>query len=335
MIITKTPLRISLVGGGTDLPEFYSQYGGAVVSFAIDKYIYVMLSKKFDGGVRVSYSITENVNEPEMLKHDIVREALTQFKTVENKSTNVEVVSIADIPGGGTGLGSSSSFSVGLLLALNKYYGHPTNRHPADLAHNAYRLERELCKHPVGQQDHFAAAYGGFNFFQFNKDGTVVTIPIRLSEPNLGMMQHNMMLFWAGKTRHADKILKDQARGLRDDPFVYENSMAMKNLAIGLNGDLQKDNIASIGTFIGLNWQLKKDLALGIAPKEIRNYYDAAMEAGASGGKLCGAGGSGFLLFYAPHEYHAAIEKAVGLRLVPFKISNEGAQVIYDDGGRA
>ena len=335
MIITKTPLRVSLVGGGTDLPEFYSQYGGAVVSFAIDKYIYVMLNKKFDGGVRVSYSVTENVNEPEMLKHDLVRVALTRFKEVENKSTNVEIVSIADIPGGGTGLGSSSSFTVGLLLALNKYYGHPTNRHPADLANNAYFLERELCDHPVGKQDHFAAAYGGFNFFYFHNDGLVTTIPINLSKANLGMMQHNMMLFWVGKTRHSDTILKDQARGLRDDPLVYEDAMAMKNLAVGLNEYLQKDNIATIGTYIGLNWQLKKNQALGIAPKEIRNYYDAAMEAGASGGKLCGAGGSGFLLFYAPYEYHAAIEKAVGLRLVPFKISDEGAQVIYDDGGRA
>ena len=330
MIITKTPLRISLVGGGTDLPEFYRQYGGAVVSFAIDKYIYVILNKKFDGGVRVSYSVTVNVNEPEMLKHDIVREALKSYD-----DNGVEVVSIADIPGGGTGLGSSSSFSVGLTLALRTYHKEPTNRHPSELALLAYALERGLCKHPVGKQDHFAAAYGGFNYFYFDKDGTVITIPIHLSEANLGMMQHNMMLFWVGKTRHADKILKDQARGLRDDPFVYEDAMAMKNLAVSLNHELQKDNISSIGTFIGLNWQLKKNLALGIAPKEIRNYYDAAMEAGASGGKLCGAGGSGFLLFYAPYEYHAAIEKAVGLRLVPFKICNEGAQVIYDDGGRA
>jgi len=330
MIITKTPLRISLVGGGTDLPEFYSQYGGAVVSFAINKYIYVMLNKKFDGGVRVSYSVTENVNEPEMLKHDLVREALSQFKT-----NGVEVVSIADIPGGGTGLGSSSSFSVGLLLALNKYLGNPTNRHPSILADSAYYLERVLCKHPVGKQDHYAAAYGGFNYFQFNKDGTVITIPIRLGETNIGMLQHNMMLFWVGKTRHADTILKEQARGLRDDPFVYEDAMAMKNLAVSLNHELQKDNISSMGTFIGLNWQLKKNQALGIAPKEIRNYYDAAMEAGASGGKLCGAGGSGFLLFYAPYEFHAAIEKAVGLRQVPFKICNEGAQIVYDDGGRA
>ena len=330
MIITKTPLRISLVGGGTDLPEFYSQYGGAVVSFAISKYIYVMLNKKFDGGVRVSYSITENVEEPEMLKHDIVREALKTYSI-----NGIEVVSIADIPGGGTGLGSSSSFTVGLMLAMKTFTNRPTNRHPCEHAETAYTIERVLCKHPVGKQDHYAAAYGGFNFFYFHNDGIVTTIPIRLSEANLGMMQHNMMLFWVGKTRRADSILKDQARGLKDDPFVKENSMAMKNLAVGLNEYLQKDNIDTIGTYIGLNWQLKKDLALGIAPKEIRNYCDKAMEAGASGIKLCGAGGSGFLLAYAPYEYHAAIEKAVGLRLVPFKICNEGAQVIYDDGGRA
>ena len=330
MIITKTPLRISLVGGGTDMVEFYKQFGGAVVSFAIDKYIYVMLNKKFDGGVRVSYSITENVNEPEMLKHDLVREALHQFDL-----NGVEVVSIADIPGGGTGLGSSSSFSVGLLLALNKYLGNPTNRHPSVLADSAYYLERALCGHTVGKQDHYAAAYGGFNFFYFHNDGMVTTMPIKLSKTNFGLMQHNMMLFWVGKTRQAESILKNQAVGLKNNTDVSNDAIQMKNLAVGLNDYLQKDNIDTIGTYIGMNWQLKKDLAFGIAPKEIRNYYDAAMEAGASGGKLCGAGGSGFLLFYAPYEYHAAIEKAVGLRLVPFKICDEGAQVIYDDGGRA
>jgi len=330
MIITKTPLRISLVGGGTDMVEFYKQFGGAVVSFAIDKYIYVMLNKKFDGGVRVSYSITENVNEPEMLKHDLVREALHQFDL-----NGVEVVSIADIPGGGTGLGSSSSFSVGLLLALNKYLGNPTNRHPSVLADSAYYLERALCGHTVGKQDHYAAAYGGFNFFYFHNDGMVTTMPIKLSKTNFGLMQHNMMLFWVGKTRQAESILKNQAVGLKNNTDVSNDAIQMKNLAVGLNDYLQKDNIDTIGTYIGMNWQLKKDLAFGIAPKEIRNYYDAAMEAGASGGKLCGAGGSGFLLFYAPYEFHAAIEKAVGLRQVPFKICNEGAQVIYDDGGRA
>ena len=330
MIITKTPLRISLVGGGTDLPEFYKQYGGAVVSMAIDKYIYVMLNKKFDGGVRVSYSVTENVHEPEMLKHDLVREALSQFET-----NGVEVVSVADIPGGGTGLGSSSSFSVGLILALNKYLGNPTNRHPSVLADSAYYLERVLCGHTVGKQDHYAAAYGGFNFFYFHNDGMVTTMPIKLSKTNFGLMQHNMILFWVGKTRQAESILKNQAVGLKNNTDVSNDAIQMKNLAVGLNDYLQKDNIDTIGTYIGMNWQLKKNLALGIAPKEISNYYDAAMEAGASGGKLCGAGGSGFLLFYAPYEYHAAIEQAVGLRRVPFKISNEGAQVIYDDGGRA
>jgi len=318
-----------LVGGGTDMTEFYTQFGGAVVSMGIDKYVYVILNKRFEGGVRVSYSITENVAEPEMLKHDIAREALSQFEI-----NGVEVVSVADIPGGGTGLGSSSSFSVGLILALNKYHGYPTNKHPNMLAESAYYLERTLCKHMVGKQDHYAAAYGGFNYFQFNKDGDVITVPIRLSEANYGMLQHNMMLFWVGKTRHADTILKDQAKGLKDNPMVYEDAMAMKNLAYGLHSDLQKDIITSVGTFIGLNWQLKKNLAMGIAPKEIRNYCDKAMEAGASGVKLCGAGGSGFILAYAPYEYHAAIEKAVGLRLVPFKISKEGAQIIYDDGER-
>lgn len=326
MIITKTPLRISLAGGGTDMVEFYKEHGGAVVSFSIDKYIYVMLNKKFDGGVRVSYSVTENVNEPEQLKHDLVREALKAYDV-----KGVEVVSVADIPGGGTGLGSSSSFSVGLLLALNRYSGKPTNRHPGVLAEAAYYLERGLAGHTVGKQDHYAAAYGGLRFYEFESDDAVLVRPIKLSETNLNMLQYNMLLFWVGKTRHADTILKQQAKNIKDG---WVDIGMIKTGAYRLFDDLDHDDISKVGDHLRVNWKHKKQMAMGICPKDIEMYYNRALIAGAEGGKLCGAGGSGFLLFYAPYEHHDAIEKAVGLRRVPFKISNEGAQIIYDDGGR-
>lgn len=328
MIITKTPLRISLAGGGTDMPEFYKENkGGAVVSFAIDKYIYVAVNKKFDSGVRVSYSITENVDEPEHLKHDLVREALKQYN-----ANGMEVVSIADVPGGGTGLGSSSSFSVGLLLALNRYFDKPTNRHPCVLADAAYYLERGLAGHHVGKQDHYAAAYGGLRFYEFENDESTIVRPIKLSENNLAKMQYYMQLFYLGKTRHAGNILKEQAKNIKDG---WVDIMELKNGAYRLFDDLDHDNISNIGEHLRNNWFYKKQMAMGISSKEIESYYNCALTAGAEGGKLCGAGGAGFLLFYSPYKYHEKIRKALGLREVPFKISNEGAQIIYDDGGRA
>ena len=230
MIISKTPLRISLVGGGTDMPEFYTKNGGAVVSFAIDKFIYIIVNPKFDGGTRVSYSITENVEEPEQLKHDIVRETLKKFNT-----RGVEVVSVSDIPGQGSGLGSSSSFAVGINLAMRKYTDASINRHPSEYAEEAYTVEREKCGHPVGKQDHYAAAYGGFRYYQFNQDGSVVVQPIMLSEYNLKMLQSNMMLFWIGKTRHSNTILKEQAKGLIDYPSVQDSAKWLGYLAKSLH----------------------------------------------------------------------------------------------------
>jgi len=325
MIITRTPLRISLCGGGTDLPEFYLRHGGAVVSFAIDKFIYVMVNKKFDGGIRVSYSITENVDEPDQLKHDIVRNALKEFE-----ATGIEVVSVADIPGGGSGLGSSSSFAVGLTLALTRYNELSTNRHPSTFAETAYHIERELCGHPVGKQDHYAAAYGGLRFIEFNQDDTVSVQPIRMKEVVRNVMESKMLLFWLGKTRHADGILKKQANALDNGSTDYY-AQKIKAGAIYLFADLDRNCIDRIGYNLDHNWQLKKELANGITNKVIDKHYSKAIEAGAIGGKLCGAGGSGFLLFYAEHKYHLDIEKALGLRRVPFQICDEGSQVIYED----
>ena len=330
MIITKTPLRISLVGGGTDIPEFYQRHGGAVISMAIDKYIYVMVNKKFDGGVRVSYSITENVNECEELKHDIVRETLKMFNVFDG----IEIVSVADIPGGGSGLGSSSSFAVGLNYALQRYTQRSTNYHPSVFADSSYMVERELCGHPVGKQDHYAAAYGGFRYYEFNKDDSVFVSPIRLTNGKMDELQSKLMLFWVGKTRHANKILAEQARAIKENSAVEANACAMYDCAINLHNDLINNDVSRVGQLLDKNWKLKKQLAMGITTKEIDIYYDMAMEAGAEGGKLCGAGGSGFLLFYAPVDKHKDIEQVLGLRRVPFGINNIGATIVYDEDNK-
>jgi len=330
MIVSKTPLRISLVGGGTDIPEFYQKNGGAVLSMAIDKYIYVMVNKKFDGGVRVSYSITENVNEAEELKHDIVRETLKLFQVYDG----IEVVSVADIPGGGSGLGSSSAFAVGLNYAMRRYTGRSVNYHPSTFAESAYSIERESCGHPVGKQDHYAAAYGGFRYYEFNKDDSVFVSPIHLTSVKEEELKSKLMLFWIGKTRHANKILAEQARTIKENTAVEASAKVMYECATHLYDDLCNNDISTVGTYLHENWQRKKQLALGITTKEIDIYYDMAMEAGAEGGKLCGAGGSGFLLFYAPVDKHKDIEQVLGLRRVPFGINNIGATIVYDEGNK-
>jgi D-glycero-alpha-D-manno-heptose-7-phosphate kinase len=308
------------------MSEFYLKHGGAVVSFAINKFITIMVNPKFDGGVRVSYSITENVDEPEQLKHDIVREMLKEYMT-----RSCEVVSVSDIPGQGSGLGSSSSFAVGLDLAMRRHIGISVNVHPGYFAEHAYKVERFLCQHPVGKQDHYAAAYGGLHYYHFNQDESVTVEPITLSENNRRLMVYNMLLFWVGKTRQADTILLEQAKRLQDSKSAKANAMQMMTDAMALQASINNNDISSIGEYLHDNWMMKKELASGISNPIIDEYYQKAMDAGASGGKLCGAGGSGFLLFYADPHYHQAIEKALGLRRVMFDICDEGSKVIYED----
>jgi len=228
-------------------------------------------------------------------------------------------------------LGSSSSFAVGLSLALNRYFDKPINVHPCVLAEQAYNIERELCGHPVGKQDHYAAAYGGFRFYEFNQDNTVTVQPVRLSNDTQQELESKLLLFWLGSTRHATAILKDQARGIKEDSSVDVNACAMYDCATHLFNDLSANDISRVGLFLHENWELKKTLALGISNRIVDDYYDRAMAAGAEGGKLCGAGGAGFLLFYAPLDKHYAIEEEIGLRCVPFHISNGGSRIIYED----
>lgn len=325
MIITKTPLRISLFGGGTDVPEFYQKNGfGAVISFAINKYVYVSLNEKFEEGIRVSYSETENVTAPSELKHNIVREALKLYRP-----GSVEIVSVADIPGRGSGLGSSSAFTVGLVRAVDRYFDMNTNRHPHVYADNAYYIERELCKQPVGKQDHYAAAYGGLHYYQFNADETVFAELIPLTQDVRYFIEENLMLFWTGKTRPASPILEEQRDRLLMGT-TNQHALHLRDLTQTARMMLKEGNVDMLGTMLDHNWELKKWMTW-VSDPWIDEIYSKGREAGATGGKLLGAGGGGFMLFAADKHHQADIERAVGLRRVKFSLEERGGAVVYRD----
>jgi len=319
MIITRTPLRISLVGGGTDMPGFYYREFGAVVSFAINKYIYVSVNEKFDGKVRVSYSETENVSRPLELKHDIVRETLHYYH-----QDGLEITSVADVPGSGTGLGSSSAFTVGLVRALDPH----KNRHPDFYAKEAYHIERILCRHSCGKQDHWAASYGGVHLYRFMPDEEVIAEDLNLKADTLIELQNHFTLLWTGRGRSSKKILADQEKVL--EGHRWDLARVMRDMAIQLKNDLRDGDISNIGQYLDANWQIKRQMAHGITDGWIDRKYDQAIAAGAEGGKICGAGGGGFFLFYGPLGIGPKLEQATRLRRVPFEIELEGSKVIYE-----
>lgn len=321
MIITRTPLRISLVGGGTDMPSFYERHPGAVVSFTINKYVYVSVNPKFDGTFRVSYSKTENVDLAKDIEHRLVRDTLE----IMNVRTGLEITSIADIPGEGTGLGSSSAFTVGLVNALENMRNDnfQDNIDRSILAERAYLIER--MSNIVGKQDQYAAAWGGLNYFGFKKNSTVVS-PIKFYD--YGLFENHMLLLWTGKTRSSNQILKEQSRGFSDGR-TFESGKYLANLAEHLRVDLAGGcTMQRLGEYLHESWNVKKRLAEGITDPQIDQWYNQAMRAGAYGGKLLGAGGGGFMLFVARPDTHKAICFATGLREIEFEITIEGSEVM-------
>lgn len=320
MIITKTPLRISYTGGGTDLPEYYLKHGGAVVSSGINKYMYITVNPKFDNTLRVSYSRTEIVKEAKELQHDIVKEALRHVGI----KGGIEITSIADIPSG-TGLGSSSAFAVGLLNALYTYSG--VHKSAEQLAREACEIEIEDLKHPIGKQDQYAAAYGGTNYFQFNTDGTVDRTRIFFDDTNARLMRQKLMLFYTGLTRSADEVLIEQKKNTKNKmetlDFMRDQAKEMRD--IFLNEGINE----KFGQMLHEGWMHKKELTDSISNDEISKYYEKALKAGAKGGKLLGAGGGGFLLFYCDEQLQPNVEQAVGLRRVDFHANLNGSQVVF------
>ncbi len=320
MIITRTPLRISFAGGGTDICDYYRSCGGAVVSAAINKYIYISVNKKFDNAIRVSYSDTEIVNEVDELRHELVRECLK----MAGIKGGIEVTSVADIPSG-TGLGSSSSFTVGVLNALYAYTGRRLSSR--QLAERACQIEIDILGHPIGKQDQYAVAYGGINYFKFNKDDSVTYEKVRLCEEDARKMNRTLMVFYTGITRSANGVLKEQKKNtqVKMDSLNFIKSQA-ELLFIELDGKGFDDSFAEI---LHAGWMQKCKLAGGICNTQIDDYYTKALDAGAKGGKLLGAGGGGFLLFYCDDSYQDKVRKAVGLKQMDFGLDMYGSQVVY------
>jgi len=323
MIITRTPLRISFVGGGTDLPEFYRKEPGAVVSTAIDRYMYIVVNQRFDDTIRISYSRTEIVTDVAEIQHPIVREALK----LVGITNGIEIVSIADIPAG-TGLGSSSSFTVGLLNALYAYNG--TLKSAEELAREACHIELDILGEPIGKQDQYIAAYGGFRYIQFNPDETVFTEPIIYDKENKNSLTQSLLLFYTGDTRQAGSILTEQKANMRQSGKM-EFLRKIRDLALELRTQWNSDASPDIlGDFLHRGWLLKKQLAAGITNSIIDEYYKNALEAGTLGGKILGAGGGGFLLLYCPREKQAKVREALSdLALTEFSLEPEGSNIIY------
>lgn len=324
MIISRTPLRMSFVGGGSDLPAFYRENGGAVVSTAIDKYIYVTVNRKFDNGIRVSYSVTEEVEQVADIRHELVREALN-FLELDG---GIEITTIADIPSRGTGLGSSSSFTVGLLHVLNAFQHRYVSR--AQLGEDSCRIEIEICGEPIGKQDQYAAAFGGFNLIEFKPDESVLVSPIICRPETKAAIEQGILVFYTGITRSASKLLRQQSEEMAASVDKRSGMQRMVELAYLLGEELQRNNVSAFGEILHENWQLKKSMTAGVSNPEIDQWYDAARSAGAEGGKLLGAGAGGFLMFYAPPERHQAIREALpGLRQVPMGFEALGSRIIF------
>ncbi len=323
MIVSQTPLRMSFVGGGSDLPAFYRRHGGAVISTGIDKYVYVTVNKKFDDRIRLSYSKTEDVNSPAELEHKIVRETMQKLG-IEG---GVEITSIADIPSRGTGLGSSSSFTVGLLHALHAYSGRYVSA--AGLGAESCTVEIDLCGETIGKQDQYAAAFGGLNMIQFHADDSVSVDPIICRKDVVKQLESSILSFYTGMTRSASTILATQSNQLEESDSSRKALCRMVQLAFSLRDELQNNNIAAFGEILHENWMLKKNLVPGISATSIDDWYERGRQAGALGGKLMGAGGGGFLMFFAPPERHEEIVRALP-ELKPFDINFEprGSRII-------
>lgn len=325
MIISRTPLRVSFCGGGTDLPAFYESCGGgAVVSTAINKYIYINVNRKFDRMVRASYSVTEIVDKSSDLKHELIREALA----LVGIHGGIEITSIADIPSQGTGLGSSSCFTVGLLNALYAFT-HRRADH-ARIAREACEIEIERLGKPIGKQDQYAAAFGGLKFIQFNSDGTVFVDPIICLPETRKTLQDRLILFYTGVVRSADGILSEQSKNSATDEEKQTVLKKMRTQAEQLRDALTDNDLDSFGGLLHEGWLLKKTLASGISNPNIDRWYETARNHGAVGGKLLGAGGGGFLLFYAYPEHHELLKAALSeLKHTPFELEPQGSRIVY------
>jgi D-glycero-alpha-D-manno-heptose-7-phosphate kinase len=325
MIITRSPLRITLGGGGTDLPSYYSNYGGFLIAAAIDKYVFVTVTRPFKEGIYLKYSQLEKVDRAEQVHHPIIREALGLLQL---DTPQIEITTLADIPAG-TGLGSSGSFTTALLKAL---YAHRRDMlHPADLAELAWDIECNKLGEPIGKQDQYIAAYGGLTCFDFNPNGTVFAKPLKLEVDLLHHLEDNLLLFFTGYSRSAGNVLHDQkAKTSAGDKDMLANLHYVKDLGYRSREALERGELRCFGQLMHEHWEHKKKRSNGMSNARIDEWYDLGRQAGAIGGKLVGAGGGGFLLFYA--EQQQPVREAMrnaGLEEVRFRFDFEGTKVLF------
>jgi D-glycero-alpha-D-manno-heptose-7-phosphate kinase len=326
VIISRTPTRISFAGGGSDMPSYYRRYGGAVISTGIKRFMYITINPKFDHRIRLSYSHTEEVDNVGQIEHRLIRAILEEHR-VEG---GIEITSVADIPSHGSGLGSSSAFTVGLIHVLHAYRGRLIGK--KQLAEEACRIEIERLNDPIGKQDQYAAAFGGFNFMRFNPDDSVDVEPLTYLWEMVEKIHASLQVFYTGVTRSARVILAEQQANLDQSREMRQGLGRLVRLAEELRNDLVSGNLDSFGEVLHESWMLKRELARGVSSQTIDELYERARKAGAIGGKILGAGGGGFLMLTAPKERHESIANALAdLRRVPMQFEPQGSMIVFSE----
>jgi D-glycero-alpha-D-manno-heptose-7-phosphate kinase len=321
MIMVKAPFRISFAGGGSDIDSFYKKSYGAVVSATINKFMYIMIHPYFYNKIRIKYSKTEDVVFVEQVKHPLVRECLKLM----NVEKGIEIASIADIPAG-TGLGSSSAFTVSLLHALSAY--KQKIRTKEWLARMACMIEIDKVGEPIGKQDQYATSFGGLNYIRFNPDDSVLVEPIFLTPEVKRKLQNNLLIFYVGTERKASRILLKQRKSM-EKREKYDIVREMVKLAELVKQSLEQGHLSRFGELLHQSWLLKKSLTDNITNQKLDEYYNTALKAGAKGGKILGAGSGGFFLFYCESKYQERIRNVLKLRELKFIFDNEGSKIVY------
>lgn len=324
MIVVRSPLRISLGGGGTDVPSYYQDHGGFLLAAAIDKYVCIILHETFTQELIIKYSKLERVASVDEVEHPIIREALKYTQTL---TPSLEITSMADIPAG-TGLGSSGSFTTALLKALHTF--NKNLIHPKELAEQACHIELNLLKEPIGKQDQYIAAYGGITCFQFSRNNDVEAWPLKIDQETLYNLEDNLLLFFTGYSRSASGILREQDLKSRDnDRDMINNLHFIKELGVQSKEALESGNLHTFAELMNVHWEHKKKRSANMSNTHIDNWYELALKNGALGGKMIGAGGGGFLMFYADDKIKLRhVMREAGLKEVRFRFDFLGTQVI-------
>ncbi len=325
MVISQTPLRISFFGGGTDLEDFWSKENGKTLSSTIDKFVYVIIKRRFDDAIYLNYSKKEIVRSVDDIQHDLIREAML----ITGVKSGVEITTLADIPSEGSGLGSSSSIIVGLLNALYAYNNEQVTAE--QLASEACSMEIDILKKPIGKQDQYIASYGGLREISFISDGTVSIRSLEISQSRKRIFGSNLLLFFTGLTRKSSDILSDQKKHMAEN---HKTLKKMKAQVSKMNAILESEHdFGEIGSMLHQAWSLKRELSKEITNDNIDRMYTRALESGAMGGKICGAGGGGFLLLYVPRENQNQVRKTMqDYREFPFMLNDGGSKIIFNTG---